>query len=105
MSTKVVHTKIFFTTRAVSLFAEMDALNVVVQQVLCLELCLTVGATVVPDLFMEVPHMTVEVLKLFMANVEVSIAWICLRCFFNAFLVTKFSSQRLDWPSDLVTLF
>ena len=59
MSTKVVYTKIFFTLRAVCFLAQVDALNVAVQQLLCLELFLTVGTIVVPDLFMEVFHMTV----------------------------------------------
>ena len=59
MSTKVVHTNVLFTSRAVGLLAQVNTLNMVVQQLLCLELFLTVGALVVPDLPMEVFHVVV----------------------------------------------
>ena len=47
----------------------MNALDVIVQQFLCLEFLFTVGAFIVPDLLMEVFHMMVQVLVLLVADV------------------------------------
>ena len=66
---EIVHGDIFATVRAVGFLAQVDALHVVVEQLLGLELLLTVGALVVPDLLVEILHMMVQVFKLLVANV------------------------------------
>ena len=66
---EVVHGDIFATVRAVGFLAQMDALDVVIEQLLGLELLLTVGALVVPDLLVEILYMMVQVFKLLVADV------------------------------------
>ena len=69
MTREVVHGDIFATVRAVGFLAQVDALHVVVEQLLGLELLLTVGTLVVPDLLVEILHMMVQVFKLLVADV------------------------------------
>ena len=69
VSRKVVHADILLTVRAVCLLSQVDALHVVVQKLLCLELLLTVGTLIIPNLLMEVFHMVVQVLVLFVTDV------------------------------------
>ena len=69
MTREIVHGDIFATVRAVGFLAQVDALHVVVEQLLGLELLLAVGALVVPDLLMEILHMMVQVFKLLVADV------------------------------------
>ena len=69
MTREIVHGDIFATVRAVGFLAQVDALHVVVEQLLGLELLLTVGALVVPDLLVEILHMVVQVFKLLVADV------------------------------------
>ena len=69
MTREIVHRDIFPTVWAVGFLAQVDALDVVVEQLLGLELLLTVGALVVPDLLVEILHMMVQVFKLLVANV------------------------------------
>ena len=69
MTREIVHGDIFATVRAVGFLAQVDALHVVVEQLLGLELLLAVGALVVPDLLVEILHMVVQVFKLLVANV------------------------------------
>ena len=66
---EIVHGDIFATVRAVGFLAQVDALHVVVEQLLGLELLLTVGTLVVPDLLVEILHMMVQVFKLLVADV------------------------------------
>ena len=66
---EVVHGDIFATVRAVGFLAQVDALDVVVEQLLGLELLLAVGALVVPDLLVEILHMMIQVFKLLVADV------------------------------------
>ena len=69
MTREIVHGDIFATVRAVGFLAQVDALHVVVEQLLGLELLLTVGTLVVPDLLVEILHMMVQVFKLLVADV------------------------------------
>ena len=69
VSREVVHADVLLTVGAVGLFSQVDALHVVVQKLLGLELLLAIGAFVIPDLFMEVFHMVVQVLVLLVADV------------------------------------
>ena len=69
VSREVVHADVLLTVRAVGLFSQMDALHVVVQKLLGLELLLTVGALVIPNLLVEVFHMVVQVLVLLVTDV------------------------------------
>ena len=69
VASKVVNRNILATVRAVGLLAQVDALHVVVEQLLGLELLLAVGALVVPDLLVEILHMMVQVFKLLVADV------------------------------------
>ena len=69
VASKVVNRNILAAVRAVGLLAQVDALHVVVEQLLGLELLLAVGALVVPDLLVEILHMMVQVFKLLVADV------------------------------------
>lgn len=69
MSIKVIYTYVLFTIRAFCLLSQVDALHMVVQQLLGLKLFLTIGAFEVPDLFMTKFHVVVKVLVLFVAYV------------------------------------
>ena len=51
---EVVHGDVLLAVRTVGLFAQMNALDVVVQQLLRLELFLAVGTLIVAYFFMEV---------------------------------------------------
>ena len=69
MTGEVIHANVLLTVRAVGLFSQMDALHVVVQKLLGLELLLTVRALVIPNLLVEVFHMVVQVLVLLVTDV------------------------------------
>ena len=69
VSGEVVHGNVLAAVGAVSLLAQVNALHVVVEKLLGLELLLAVGALVVPDLLMEILHMVVQVFKLLVADV------------------------------------
>ena len=69
VSRKVVHADILPTVWEVCLLSQVDVLHVVVRKLLCLELLLTVGTLIIPNLFMEVFHMVVQVLVLFVTDV------------------------------------
>ena len=66
---EIVHRDIFPTVWAVGFLAQVDALDVVVEQLLGLELLLTVGALVVPDLLVEILDVVVKILVLLVADV------------------------------------
>ena len=66
---EVVHRDVLVTVRTASLLSQVNALHVIVQQFLGLELLLAVTALVVPDLLVEILHMMVQVFKLLVADV------------------------------------
>ena len=66
---EVVHRDVLVTVRTASLLSQVNALHVIVQQFLGLELLLAVTALVVPDLLMEILDMMVQVLVLLVADV------------------------------------
>ena len=66
---EIVHGDIFATVRAVGFLAQVDALHVVVEQLLGLELLFTVGTLVVPDLLVEILDVVVKILVLLVADV------------------------------------
>ena len=51
---EIVHRDILFTVRAVSLFTQVNALHVIIQQLLCLKFLLTVRALIVANFLMEI---------------------------------------------------
>ena len=69
MTREVVHGDIFATVRAVGFLAQMDALDVVIEQLLGLELLLAVGALVVPDLLVEILDVVIEIFVFLVADV------------------------------------
>ena len=69
VSGEVVHRDVLAAVRAVGLLAQVDALDVVIEQLLGLELLLAVGALVVADLLVEILDVVVEVLVLLVADV------------------------------------
>ena len=69
MAREVVHGNVLPTVRAVCLLTKMDALYVVVEKFLGLELLLTVGTFVISDLFMEIFDMVIQVLVFLVTDV------------------------------------
>lgn len=69
MSREVVHRDILLTIWAVGLLTQVDALNVVVEQFLGLELLLAVGTLVVADLLVEILDMVIQILVLLVTDV------------------------------------
>ena len=69
VSGEVVHRDVLATVWAVSLLAQVDALYVVVEKFLGLELLLAVGTFVVSDLLVEILDVMVQVLVLLVADV------------------------------------
>ena len=69
MTGEVVHRNVLPTIWTICLLTEMDTLHVVVEKFLGLELLLTVGTLIIPNLLMEVFHMVVQVLVLFVTDV------------------------------------
>ena len=69
MPGEVVHRDVLVTVRAPGLLSQVNALHVIVEQFLGLELLLAVTALVVPDLLMEILDMMVQVLVLLVADV------------------------------------
>ena len=69
MPGEVVHRDVLVTVRTASLLSQVNALHVIVQQFLGLELLLAVTALVVPDLLMEILDMMVQILVLLVADV------------------------------------
>ena len=66
---EVVHRDVLVAVRTASLLSQVNALHVIVQQFLGLELLLAVTALVVPDLLVEILDMMVEILVLLVADV------------------------------------
>ena len=66
---EVVHRDVLVAVRTSGLLAQVNALHVVVQEFLCLELLLAVTALVVTDLLVEILDMMVEILVLLVADV------------------------------------
>ena len=66
---EVVHRDVLVTVRTPGLLSQVNALHVIVEQFLGLELLLAVTALVVPDLLMEILDMMVQVLVLLVADV------------------------------------
>ena len=69
VSREVVHRDILLTIWAVGLLTQVDALNVVVEQFLGLELLLAVGTLVVADLLVEILDMVIQILVLLVTDV------------------------------------
>jgi len=69
MAREVVHGNVLPTVRAVCLLTKMDALYVVVEKFLGLELLLAVGTFVVSDLLVEILDVMVQILVLLVADV------------------------------------
>ena len=69
MSGKVINTNVLLAVRAVGLLTQVDTLDVVVQELFCLELLFAIRTLVIPDLLVEVFHMVVEVLVFLVADV------------------------------------
>ena len=69
VSGEVVHGNVLVTVRTPRLLAQVNALNVVVQQLLGLELLLAVGTFVVSDLLVEILDVMVQILVLLVADV------------------------------------
>ena len=68
MSGEVVHGNVLTAVGAVGLLTQVDALHVVVEKLLGLELLLAVGALVVSDLLVEILDVVIQILVLFVAN-------------------------------------
>ena len=66
---EVVHRDVLVAVRTASLLSQVNALHVIVQQFLGLELLLAVTALIVPDLLVEILDMMVEILVLLVADV------------------------------------
>ena len=66
---EVVHGDVLVTVRTPRLLSQVDALNVIIQQLLSLELLLAVATLVVTDLLVEILDVVVEVLVLLVADV------------------------------------
>ena len=66
---EVVHRDVLVTVRTPGLLSQVNALHVVVEQFLGLELLLAVTALIVPDLLVEILDMMVEILVLLVADV------------------------------------
>ena len=69
MPGEVVHRDVLVTVRTPGLLAQVNALHVVVEQFLGLELLLAVTALVVPDFLVEILDVMVEILVLLVADV------------------------------------
>ena len=69
MSGEIVHRDVLVAVRTPGLLSQVNALHVIVEQFLGLELLLAVTALVVPDLLMEILDMMVQILVLLVANV------------------------------------
>ena len=69
MPGEIVHRDVLVTVRTPGLLSQVNALHVIVEQFLGLELLLAVTALVVPDLLMEILDMMVQVLVLLVADV------------------------------------
>jgi len=69
MSGEIINRNILFTVWTVGLLAQMNALNMVIQQLFCLKLLLTVGTLVVPDFLVEILHVVIQILVLLVADV------------------------------------
>ena len=96
VSGEVVHRDVLATVRAISLLAQVDALYVVVEEFLSLELLLAVGTLVIPDLLVEILDVVVKILVLFVANVtrrglrEMDLSDVVLQCVLrNKFLLAQ----------------
>ena len=69
MSGEIVHRDVLVAVRTPGLLSQVNALHVIVQQFLGLELLLAVTALIVPDLLVEILDMMVEILVLLVADV------------------------------------
>jgi len=69
MSGKVVNRNILLAVWAVGLLSQVDALHVIVQQLLSLELLLAVGALVIADFLVEILNVVVKILVLLVTDV------------------------------------
>ena len=69
MTREVVHRNLLPTVRTIGLLTKMDALHVIIQQFLSLELLLTVGTLIVSDLLVEILDMMVQVFVFLVADV------------------------------------
>ena len=69
VSGEVVHRDVLAAVGAVGLLAQVNALHVVVEKLLGLELLLAVGALVVSDLLVEILDVVIQILVLFVADV------------------------------------
>ena len=69
MPGEVVHGDVLVTVRTPRLLSQVDALNVIIQQLLSLELLLAVATLVVTDLLVEILDVVVEILVLLVADV------------------------------------
>merc|ERR1719508_108815 len=68
MPREVVNRNILLAVWAIGLFAQMDALHVIVQQFLGLKLLLAVGTLIIANFLVEIFDMVVEILVLFVAD-------------------------------------
>ena len=68
VSGEIVHGDVLAAVWAVGLLTQVNALNVVVEQLLGLELLLAVGALVVSDLLVEILDVVIQILVLFVAD-------------------------------------
>ena len=86
VSGEVVHRDVLPAVGAVGLLTQVDALNVVVEKLLGLELLLAVGALVVSDLLVEILDVVIQILVLFVADVtrrglgEMNLSDVILQC-------------------------
>ena len=93
MARKVIHRNILLTIGTICLLAKMNALNVIIQEFLCLKLLLTVGTLVVSDLLMEILDMVIQIFVLLVTDVTSG----CLGQvnLFNVVLQSIFSDKLL----------
>ena len=96
VSGEVVYGDVLAAVGAVGLLAQVNALHVVVEKLLGLELLLAVRALVVSDLFVEILDVVIQILVLFVADVtrrglgEMNLSDVILQCVLcNKFLLAQ----------------
>ena len=96
VSGEVVYGDVLAAVGAVGLLAQVNALHVVVEKLLGLELLLAVRALVVSDLFVEILDVVIQILILFVADVtrrglgEMNLSDVILQCVLcNKFLLAQ----------------
>ena len=86
VSGEVVYGDVLTAVGAVGLLAQVNALHVIVEKLLGLELLLAVGALIVSDFFVEILDVVIQILVLFVADVtrrglgEMNLSDVILQC-------------------------